>query len=375
MPPSRFSTAAEPMGLAPVEEEWPEPAQLKEDEGRAQYDLARGPIPWEETPPAPPPRDDAYELTDRLPDLPPPGPTPTEESYAVDAASASSAPQASALVDPKQVEELMREAPLTPPAHPLWSGIYAFPWRPENLGVWFYLGLNLSLLAIMATAMVALLNIGGAVTIGVPLLIPLMGLVFLWTGIYGAGCFLATVEDTAAGNDRVVWPQGGGLVDGLGRFLFVFWVAGCGGFPAVLFWLGNPGHAKPGDLEWILPLIPGVLLFPTVMLSALTADSWWMLLDIKIVFGLLRKPPALLLVSVPTMVLLLPCVFLGYSIVTRPNLLLAMGAGWVWSAFLLIYGRILGRTGWLLIRGRIKRRGGKKKGRVVKGAREEVGWG
>jgi hypothetical protein len=361
--------------LVPVEEDWPEPAQLKDEETGSRYDLATGPVTWTDAVPEPAPRDDAYDLTDRLPDLPPPAPPPAEESYAMHAAHVVPDAPASDLVDHKEVELLTREAPLPPPPHPLWSGIYTFPWRPENLGVWFYLGLNLTLLALMATAMVAILNVGGVVTIAVPLLIPLLGLVFLWTGIYASGCFLATVEDTAAGNDKVAWPQGGGLVDGLGKFLFLFWLAGCGGVPAFLFWLGNAGRAEPGDPQWIWPLIPGVVLFPILVLSALTADSWWMLLDPKVIVSLLRKPLALLLMTVPALFLLLPCVWISYVIVTRPNFLLAAAAGWVWSAFLLIYGRILGRTGWLLIRGRVKKRSGKRKAKAVRPQTAGQGWG
>jgi hypothetical protein len=245
----------------------------------------------------------------------------------------------------------------------LWDGIYTFPWRPANLGVWFFLALNFSFLAVLVMAMVLLLATGGVVTIGVPLLIPLLGLGCFWTGIYASGCFLALVEDTAAGNDQVVWPKGGGLVDGLGRFLYLLWLGGCGFIPALVFWVAGGEVGSTEDLTWVLSVMPGLVLFPVELLSALTADSWWILLDRRIVIGFLRKPHALMLVCLPALALIVPCLWLTRLVIIRANLLAALGAGLGWATFLLLYGRLLGRAGWILIGSGFKQKSSRSKAR------------
>jgi hypothetical protein len=360
--------------LVPIEEEWPEPAQVEGEEERGNYELASEPLVWPEPQPVPPPRGETYELRDRLPQPPPPEEEPAEDAYAVEEAGpATERPSAASLYDADQVEALIREEPPPPPAHPYWSGLYLFPWRPENLVVWFFMGLNLSVLALAGTAMRALLEVGGVVVIGVVLLIPFMGLVFLWSGIYGSTCFLATVEETAAGNDRVNWPKGGGLIDGLGKFIYALWLTACGGIPAILFWIAGARGATPGDPTWLLPMLPGAILFPIVLLSALTAHSWWNLLEIKIVGGLIRKPGTLVLTTLPGLIMLLPCLWLAYSIVITPNFFLALGAGWVWAAFFLIYGRLLGRTGWMLTWTGAKAR--KRRPKRVRAETTQPAWG
>jgi hypothetical protein len=338
----------QPDDLVPIEDEWPEPAQVKDEVQPGAYELAAQPPSWPE-PPAPPPlRGQGYDLaTGNLPAPPPPSVELNATPFAVEA-PASVPTRPSSLIDYQKELDLLHQPPPPPPPFPLWSGLYTFPWRKRNVGVWFYLGLNLSLLAVILTTFALLIEIGGVAMIGIPLLLPVMGFIFFWSGIYASGCFLAVVEDTSAGNDEVTWPRDGGLVDGLGKFVFFLWLGGCGLAPVWIFWVAHGGVTATNDFSWVVAVLPGVLLFPIQLLSVLTAGSWWSLIDLRIVGGLLTKPRALFLMCLPPVALITPCIWIAQLIVVRANFPVAIVAGFIWSAFTLIYARILGRTGWLL---------------------------
>jgi hypothetical protein len=363
--------------LVPIEEEWPEPARIEQSEEGPSYSMTTRPPQWEEPQPSPPPTGAGYALAESIIPLAP-APSvipPCETPYEMTEITAATLPVDPGLADPGREAELIRQPPPPPPRFVLWTGLYGFPWRQENLGVWFYLGVNFSLLAIIGTAMLLLFILGGAYMIGVPLLLPFAGFVFFWTGIYVTTCFLAIVEDTAAGNDQVSWPKGGGLIDGLGKLVFCLWMGGCSFAPVALIWMTQWDKVAQVDLGLILALLPGLVLFPIQLLSVLTADSWWKLIDSRVVFGLLRKPSALFLMCVPSLILLTPCVWLNQMLLNQPNFLVAVGSGFVWSAFVLIYGRILGRTGWILTDGGVRKRLGKKKPRLPKTMSSQPGWG
>jgi hypothetical protein len=366
----------DPGDLVPIEDEWPEPAQVKDEEQPGGYRFASGPPTWTEPPAPPAPRGQGYELAiGDLPISPPAVPELGGESFGALESGPASRPSPVLPSEFQKELDLRYRPPPPPPRFPMWSGLYTFPWHQANLGVWFWLGLNFSVLACIAAVMVLILHEGGVVLIAIPLLIPVMGFIFFWTGIYASGCFLAAVEDTAAGNVEVTWPKSGGLLDGLGKLFFFVWLGGCGLIPVGVFWVANGGMEAPGDFTWVVALLPGLLLFPVQLLSVLTAGSWWALLDRRIIVGLLTRPRALILMCIPPLVLVVPCIWLGQQIVVRGNLLLAVVAGFVWSAFMLIYARILGRTGWLLTSTGAKKKNGKRKSRRPKLAASQPGWG
>ena len=353
---SRRPASGDEPGLVPLEEEWPEPARLVNEDRRESYGVAPPPEEWPEPLPPAAPEGESYALAagewaapPEAPSEPGAPPYPVLEAVGPPPARVAEA----ALPDPKRVAQLLREPLPPPPAHPLWEGIYTFPWRPGNLGVWLFLGFDFSLFALMATAVVALLDVGGPAMIGVPLLLPAMAIVFFWAGMYASGCFLAIVEDTAAGNDRVAWPKGGGLLDGLGRFVYLFWLGGCGFCPVGIFWLAG-GSVAADDWGWVIALIPGLIFFPLQLLSALSAGSWWMVFDRRVVAGLLQKPQALVLMVLPALVLMVPCFWLGRQIMTHVSFALVPVAGLTWSAVFLIYARLLGRVGWILTGGKAR---------------------
>jgi hypothetical protein len=374
--PSAPSLAGEPGDLVPIEDEWPEPALVKDEQQPGGYGFAATPPTWPEPPAPAPPKGQGYDFaTGDLQIPPPPAPELSAESFAAEQPSPESRPSPVLPSEFQKELDLLHQPPPPPPPFPMWSGLYTFPWREGNRGVWFCLGLNFSILALIAAVMALILQIGGLVLIAIPLLLPVMGFIFFWTGIYASGCFLAAVEDTAAGNDQVTWPKGGGLVDGLGKLAFFVWLGGCSLIPVGIFWVANGGLEAPHDFTWVWAVLPGLVLFPVQLLSVLTVGSWWAILDRRIIIGLLTTPRALLLMCLPPLVLIVPCTWLAQQIALRGNLLLAVAAGFVWSAFMLVYARILGRTGWLLIGTGAKRKTSKKKSRQPRLETTQAGWG
>jgi hypothetical protein len=353
--------------LVPIEEEWPEPARVAGEEEGDKYGLAEGPLNLPEKPPAAPLAEGYGLAMGEEPLLP----RASREEFEAEAIPVFPAPKiisarAAVLPDPEKVKELLPEPPPPPPLYPLWSGIYTFPWHQGNLGVWFFQALNFSFMSLLVVVMLLFFDSGGVLLIGVILVIPMVALAFFWSGMYAANCFIANVEETAAGNNRVSWPKGGGLLDGLGKFIYLLWIIFCSAIPVIFIAAaqrasggstvspGKPGavhpHAVPPSLnmEWLVPLLPWLLLFPILLLSSLKGGWWWHVLDGNIAGGIFRKPKALFLVCVPPAFLIFPSVWLAQSIIVQRNISLAALSGLLWSTALLIYGRLLGRAGWVL---------------------------
>src|SRR5438094_6775214 len=108
---------------------------------------------------------------------------------------------------------------------------------------------------------------------------------------YAAHSFLLVVQETAAGNDAVVWPLGESWHDRLGSFLtlvrmLLVWLAlayvvlALLELPPVLF------GALATGLVWVF--------FPLSLLSSLSAPSPWMILRPQVVWRLVKRLPSLL---------------------------------------------------------------------------------
>jgi len=351
--------------LLPVEEEWPESARL-EEEGRGYGWGAAAAAPPVAPPPAPVSAE-SYSLASA--ELPVAAPAPAAEAAAAPYAvkpPAPPPPSAYPDVGHGSYAGLVREPPPPPPARPLWDGVYTFPWRPDNLAVWLVLTLTFGLLAILATAAVALAEAGSVLLIGVILLIPLILIIGIWTGMYASGCFFAVIEETVAGNDQVSWPSGGGIGEGLGKVAYLLWLGGCSGIVAVLLWLAASGAAPEDDLWWLVSLLTWALLFPVVLFSSMAASSRWLLLEKDTLLGFLMKPRLVLLMLVASLVLLIPVAWVGYRALAGVNFLAAAACGPLGATVFLIYGRLLGRVGWVLTQAPSRTKGSAKKRRKTR---------
>jgi len=359
-PRARASQAGEAdglEGLLPVDEEWPESARLEEDASPYGFGAAhaRPALP----PPPPPPAVEGYALASgRLTAAaPPPVAVPAPSPYAVSPAAPLPLPSTTDDAGYVRHAGLMREEPPPPPAWPLWEGIYTFPWRLDNLGVWLALAMGFGLLAVLAATALGLFEAGGVALVGIVTLIPVMAIVGICTGTFAAGSFLTVVEQTASGNDRVSWPRGAGIGEGLGRLAYMVWVCGCCAPVAAFPWLAAAVAAPEDSRWWLVSLVPWTLVFPLVLLSSLSAGSPWILLEGKTLAGFVKRPGLVLVLCLASLALLTPATVLGYRALTGVNLLAAAGCGPLWAAAFLIYARLLGRVGWVLTHEPSRKRG------------------
>src|SRR5262249_54570881 len=105
-------------------------------------------------------------------------------------------------------------------------------------------------------------------------LLVLQTLVGFYVSSYAARCFLLVVEETAAGNDEVLWTHEP-IVDWFWKFFYVLWL--------IAFWLVPAWFLvivlKMPALSFLVIAVGLVwLFFPVSLLSSLSANSPWVVL-------------------------------------------------------------------------------------------------
>jgi len=169
---------------------------------------------------------------------------------------------------------------------------------------------------------------------------------------YAAHCFLVIIEDTAAGNDEVIWPQEP-LYDWIMKGFYLFaliaiWLAPLGVIARIL---KVNGASPPLFLSWLgLALALLWLMFPISLLSAMSAQSRWVLLRWTILRESARIPGTLLALYFASGLLLAAFLGLGYFTVEGGRIWLLVFLGPMASWSLLAYARLLGRVAWQLER-------------------------
>lgn len=346
--------------LVPMDEEWPEPAQVEADDsaGVHTYDVTEVPKSWPEDSPAPvapaAPAIPGYEVVDGWTAPPSPAPAPLADSYDVGAvpSTRSDGPAPLPYRLTRAERDPLRAPP--PPSRPLLEGIYLFPWQaPSNLRVWLLLTLGCVLVIVFAIAVwFFYLLIVQQEKAGAFLPLPLAALLIIGaiTGGYGGSIFLAIVQDTAAGNRDVRWPDDAFLTRFL-QFGYLGWVFSCAAWPVGILLLIQPAWMTVPWIAVPLALLP-VMLFPVLFLSSLSAQKAWVLLHHRLLGRLLRRLPATVCVIGVSSLLAAISGYLGYWNVVRFEYLLTPLTAGVWSASTMIYARLLGRLAWLLSRER-----------------------
>jgi hypothetical protein len=334
-------------GLLPIEEEWPEPAQIEEMETSPAYGVATAPTHWNDKAAEPADYDgQSYSLAE-APALPV---RPIQESVTVEVYEARE-PEGPAGRPEGAVPDYLRGLEIEPPKTPSWRDVTSlellvFPWRRGNGLVWFFLSFDLSLIALLV-AVLANFPLSG------PVVIPLGGLLSLWIALYAASCFLAVIEETAAGNDRVLYPRGGALLDGWGKLAYVGWLLMCSAIPIGAMWqFGGDALWGSVNLWWMAALAVLTVLFPLVSLSSMASSSHWLIVDRRMMVSMAKRPHVLVLLWLLSGALAAGCAWLVYSLLLRTEWsmywALPVLVGSAWSAAILIYGRLLGRAGWRL---------------------------
>jgi hypothetical protein len=349
--------------LAPMEEEWPEPPRLEEDETQpgGNYELTTLPKHWQESSSAPQPRPpavDGYELATGWTEAAPTPPPNLAEAYDVGSvAEIREREEEPGLYRLSRAErEPLREPP--PPTYPLLEGIYFFPWQaPSNVRVWLLLGLGIGISLVFAIAVHFFWQLIVAKDLAGSLLpLPLTALLILGsiTGAYGGSVFVAAVQETAAGNRDARWPDDA-FFGRFAQFLYLVWLLSCAIWPVGIVLLIEPAWLRTPAIAVPLALLP-VVLFPIFFLSSLAAQKPWGIIHGKVLAQMARQPRVVLVVFVVSVALAAACAALGYVNVIQLEFLWTPLTALVWSASILIYGRLLGRLAWLCARPMAKKK-------------------
>lgn len=348
--PRRISDADEPQGLVPIEEEWPEPARLVDEDDGKEYGLAATPTSWPQAAPAKPPSMvDGYAVDQQGWRPEPAAPIePPADPYQVAPSDSSPTPPVPAAPYSLTNAELnpIRVAP--PPSFPLWQGIFTFPFRGASIKPWIYLAVGFTIIDFLAMVVhVCIKLIMEENKIGAILPLPLLACLFiaLFVGSYAASCFMAAVQDTAAGNDSVRWSDDS-IMDRFFKFYYLVWLTSCAALPMGLAWIIR--HDIQQGAGGIVLVLLTLCLFPVLLLSSLSAHSFWIILERNLLGRLLRHPGAWVLLFFYPAGLGLLNAWLIYASVIGIEMSMAPVAGVVIGGSILMYGRMIGRAGWLM---------------------------
>jgi hypothetical protein len=336
------------IGLEPIEEEWPEPARVESGNDAGLYTMA----------PLPPPVVVHGLAAGGAGQHPP----TADDPYAVMEPIGQGLPPAMPFTERLSEAETNPLRPPPPPPYPLVQGIYSFPWWPENLVTWVMLAAELTLLTLLARGLVVCLELIQQGEFTGAFIVPLIAVTCvagLWIGAYAAVQFFTAIEETAAGNDlypRPEWTMWEGIV----KLSSIFAVLALSALPAMLVGGMAAAVVPVPAYAWLLPPIISAVFFPILLLSTMSSDAMWKMIDFKVVLPLLAKPHALLALYVPSWAMLGLCLVLSYETVVRARLEFLPLTGAVLAACLLIYGRLLGRIGWYITLRKVKKARRKK---------------
>jgi hypothetical protein len=176
------------------------------------------------------------------------------------------------------------------------------------------------------------------------------GLLTGYTLCYAAHCYLVVVQGTTAGIDKVRWPDEP-FFDWIRQslllcFLVLIWLAPIGILSRAL---GSEWLVHQPSLRFLILAVPALwILFPITLLSSLASSSRWQILSGRVIVGLFRLAPAMLLFYLVSAVLIVSATTLGYLGLFSATWHLIPVAAAVGSAGWLIHARLVGRLGWKL---------------------------
>jgi hypothetical protein len=260
----------------------------------------------------------------------------------------------------------MDESRLDPslPAHPLWDGIYSFPWHPSNLKTLILLAFSLTVFAFAASCMHLLTDLLGSIPewekwsvggefvfAGAKYVFSGLCVLMILSSFYPAAVFLNVVIETAAGNDLVKWEDSIWW-EWLSKWVLLLWLAGCSSAVAVglLFSIGSFVPLDP-LVWWAGMSMVSLIVFPLVVLCVLAGGAFWVLVHPDIFLGFFQKPHVGPVLYLNSFFFAIPCFLLGYWTVLASQWWLAPVTGFVSAIYWLVYARLLGRVGLVLAEG------------------------
>jgi hypothetical protein len=169
---------------------------------------------------------------------------------------------------------------------------------------------------------------------------------------YASHCFLTVVQQTASGNDEVVWPNDP-MYDWLWEAVHMLWLIGLWLGPIVLALRAvTAAHAGAGVATNVIVTAAVLvwLLFPLTLLSSMSAASRWVLVSPGMLSRLFtQRLGSLLLFYVHSGPVLAALAFLISCLFLRPGgAVFALVSAPALAAVLLIYARQLGRLAHLV---------------------------
>lgn len=314
------------------------PAKLDEGDEQATYRIAPQPEPKRRKRKSPAQyawtADEGPKTTRPAPPVPaePVEPLPTRELSNPDA--------------PKHRERLRVELD-PPPARPFLSNVFGFPWQSSVLGVWLLLGGALTGVIFLCLLMYSLYlgAVGMVSAVAAFIALPTFW-IGAWTFSYASAASLVVIEEAAAGNNQIREWMEPNWRDWMGQLFCILYV-GC--LPLAFAW---PVVALTGRTysESLVPLLAvEFFLFPILLLAALERDSVWSPFSGPVFSSLLRSCFAWLTFFAFTAVVVAAVAGAAYFSVGSAGLIAAFWLGPLTSAAILIYSRLLGRLGWVII--------------------------
>jgi len=197
-----------------------------------------------------------------------------------------------------------------------------------------------------------LFAIVGAAGNAILFIFSLIGLVIMtvYALAWAGHCYLVVVQGTAAGSDRVGWPDEP-IFDWIVRGLFPtsLVVVLLGGAAILARALGPSFLPNQPELRFLLLAVPMVwLLFPVAMLSSLASNAGFSIFSFRLLWRLVQLGPALPLFYLVTAVLVpAAAALLSVGLLTRAWYVLPIAVVFA-GAVLLLHARFLGRIGWML---------------------------
>jgi hypothetical protein len=183
--------------------------------------------------------------------------------------------------------------------------------------------------------------------------------------LHPAACFLAIVEDTAAGSDDIDWSVGSWF-EYVPRLIFLIWLFGACLAVAGAVLLPVALLTPLPRLTWCgLVAALATALCPIGLLSALSGNAFWMLVHPGVLLRLALRPAVVGTLYLYCALVVIPCLLFGTWVVAELQWWLAPTLGVVWASGWMIFARVLGRVAWLLTESDEKKVRRKKRRKAV----------
>ncbi len=234
-----------------------------------------------------------------------------------------------------------------PPKRVFFSNVFGFPLQGSVIAQWMLLSGSFTGLALINLLLVSLYVAAATAASGVMGFIALPAFwIGLWTLSYAAACFLIVVQETGAGNNEIRdWMEGGWREWAAELFCLLYIAA----LPMMIAWPIVKLTGYSYSQAAVPLLIFEFLFFPFALLSALEQDSIWMPFSLPIIRSLFKIPGGWCAFYLLSGLLFVVCGGTGYFALRTAHVGMAFVVGPVIAATILVYARLIGRLGWLIL--------------------------